>query len=96
MTPSPYTPPTRQLAPAPPQLTRSYSSPFPPVTPSFSEQKERERMSEKGLGTPTAAYLSRKLSLSNYVAPSASASASARQHSAAGRFFRAALRKQRW
>ena len=73
---SPYTPPTRQLAPAPPQLTRSYSSPFPPVTPSFSEQKERERMSEKGLGTPTAAYLSRKLSLSNYVAPSASASSS--------------------
>ena len=31
-------------------------------------------MSEKGLGSPTAAYLSRKLSLSNYVAPSASTS----------------------
>ena len=33
-------------------------------------------MSEKGLGSPTAAYLSRKLSFSNYVAPSAQPSSS--------------------
>ncbi|KAI0370461.1 hypothetical protein BV20DRAFT_979604 [Pilatotrama ljubarskyi] len=73
---------SRHLAvPAPPQLTRSMSSPFPTLSPSFMEaqghwkereQKEHERMSERGLGTPTAAYLSRKLSLSNYVAPSTS------------------------
>ncbi|KAI0673882.1 hypothetical protein C8Q78DRAFT_1068106 [Trametes maxima] len=79
---SPF-PSTRQLAPpAPPQLTRSVSSPFPATSPSFSdvqgqwkerEQKEREKMSERGLGSPTAAYLSKKLSLSNYVAPSTSA-----------------------
>ena len=71
---SPYTPPTRQLAPAPPQLTRSLSSPFPTVTPSLAEreQKERELMTKRGLGSPTAAYLAKKLSLSNYVAPSAS------------------------
>ncbi|RPD64597.1 hypothetical protein L227DRAFT_261642 [Lentinus tigrinus ALCF2SS1-6] len=70
---SPYTPPTRQLAPAPPQLTRSLSSPFPSVTPSFSEreQKERDLMTKRSLGSPTAAYLAKKLSLSNYVAPSA-------------------------
>ena len=73
---SPYTPPTRQLAPAAPQLTRSLSSPFPVLTPTVAErdQQEREKMSEKGLGSPTAAYLSRKLSLSNYVAPTASTS----------------------
>ncbi|KAI0756242.1 hypothetical protein C8Q80DRAFT_1264325 [Daedaleopsis nitida] len=70
---SPYAPPTRQLAPAPPQLTRSYSSPFPPIVSSHIE-REREKMSEKGLGTPTAIYLSKKLSLSNYVAPSAQTS----------------------
>ncbi|KAI0652607.1 hypothetical protein C8Q79DRAFT_997602 [Trametes meyenii] len=79
---SPF-PSTRQLAPpAPPQLTRSVSSPFPATSPSFNdvqgqwkerEQKEREKMSERGLGSPTAAYLSKKLSLSNYVAPSTSA-----------------------
>ncbi|KAI0640169.1 hypothetical protein C8Q77DRAFT_1045344 [Trametes polyzona] len=76
---SPYLP-SRQLAvPAPPQLTRSMSSPFPAMSPSFTdvqgqwkdrELKEREKMSERGLGSPTAAYLSKKLSLSNYVAPS--------------------------
>ncbi|KAH9932136.1 uncharacterized protein BXZ73DRAFT_90052 [Epithele typhae] len=68
---SPYAPPTRQLAPAPPQLVRSTSSPYPVLTPSTAErdQKERERMSEKGLGAPTAAYLARKLSFSNYVSP---------------------------
>ncbi|KAM5539942.1 hypothetical protein V8D89_006445 [Ganoderma adspersum] len=70
---SPYAPPTRQLAPAPPQLTRSISSPLPPLE---RDQSEREKMSEKGLGSPTAAYLSRKLSFSNYVAPSAQASSS--------------------
>ncbi|CDO74423.1 Carbohydrate-Binding Module Family 21 protein [Trametes cinnabarina] len=75
-------PSSRQLAPpAPPQLTRSMSSPFPSMSPSFDaheqwkerEQKEHEKMSEHGLGTPTAAYLSKKLSFSNYVAPSTSA-----------------------
>ncbi len=70
---SPYVPPTRQLAPVSPQLTRSISSPLP--TPEH-DQSEREKMSEKGLGSPTAAYLSRKLSFSNYVAPSAQASSS--------------------
>ncbi|KAH9897637.1 hypothetical protein C8Q73DRAFT_641564 [Cubamyces lactineus] len=74
---------SRQLAPpAPPQLTRSMSSPFPAMSPSFTdvqgqwkerEQKEHAKMSEHGLGTPTAAYLSKKLSFSNYVAPSVSA-----------------------
>ena len=70
---SPYAPPTRQLAPAPPQLTRSISSPFPILAPPSAEHQaqDRERMSEKGLGSPTAAYLARKLSLSNYVAPAA-------------------------
>ncbi|OSD00901.1 carbohydrate-binding module family 21 protein [Trametes coccinea BRFM310] len=69
---SPF-PSSRQLAPpAPPQLTRSLSSPFPSMSPSF-EEKERERLSERGLGSPTAAYLSKKLSFSNYVAPSANA-----------------------
>ena len=70
---SPYAPPTRQLAPAAPQLVRSLSSPYPSLG---RESSEWEKMSEKGLGTPTAAYLSRKLSLSNYVAPSAQASSS--------------------
>ncbi|TBU38906.1 hypothetical protein BD309DRAFT_902684 [Dichomitus squalens] len=70
---SPYTPSTRQLAPTAPQLVRSMSSPYP----NFGrENNEWEKMSEKGLGTPTAAYLSRKLNLSNYVAPSAQASTS--------------------
>ncbi|KAI0354710.1 hypothetical protein OH77DRAFT_1425817 [Trametes cingulata] len=78
---SPFASPRHLAVPAPPQLTRSMSSPFPTLSPSFTEvqgqwkereQKEHERMSERGLGTPTAAYLSRKLSLSNYVAPSMS------------------------
>ncbi|KAI0800511.1 hypothetical protein C8Q74DRAFT_1191747 [Fomes fomentarius] len=70
---SPFSPPTRQLAPAPPQISKSYSLPFPSNVASLAEraQREREGMSEKGLGIPTAAYLSKKLSLSNYVAPSA-------------------------
>ena len=65
----------RRLALRPPQLTRtrSYSSSFPPDTPSFNEQ-EHERMFEKGLGTPTAAYLSEKLN--NYIAPLACSSSS--------------------
>ncbi|PIL31271.1 hypothetical protein GSI_05969 [Ganoderma sinense ZZ0214-1] len=70
---SPYAPPTRQLAPAPPQLTRSISTPLPTLG---RDQSEQEKMSEKGLGSSTAAYLSRKLSFSNYVAPSAQASSS--------------------
>ncbi|KAI0778891.1 hypothetical protein BD413DRAFT_609439 [Trametes elegans] len=78
---SPF-PSSRRLAvPAPPQLTRSLSSPFPTLSPSLTdvqgqwkerEEKERERMTERGLGSPTAAYLSKKLSLTNYVAPTAS------------------------
>lgn len=70
---SPFSPPTRQLAPAPPQISKSYSLPFPSNVASLAEraQREREGMSDKGLGIPTAAYLSKKLSLSNYVAPSA-------------------------
>ncbi|KAI8981346.1 hypothetical protein BD414DRAFT_387468, partial [Trametes punicea] len=79
---SPF-PSSRHLAPpAPPQLIRSMSSPFPTLSPSFTdsqedwkvhEVRERERMSERGLGSPTAAYLSKKLSFSNYVAPFAPA-----------------------
>ncbi len=73
---APYAPPTRQLAPAPPQLTRSLSSPFPPVNPTFAEreQDQRELVTRRSLASPTAAYLSKKLSLSNYVAPTASSS----------------------
>ncbi|KAI1790957.1 hypothetical protein LXA43DRAFT_457255 [Ganoderma leucocontextum] len=70
---SPYAPPTRQLAPTSPQLTRSISSPLPALG---RDRSEREKMSERGLGSPTAAYLSKKLSFSNYVAPSAQASSS--------------------
>ncbi|KAI0829006.1 hypothetical protein BC628DRAFT_1315760 [Trametes gibbosa] len=79
--PSPFAT-SRQLAvPAPPQLTRSVSAPFPAMMPSFMDgqgqwkdhdQRQREKMSERGLGSPTAAFLSKKLVLSNYVAPSSS------------------------
>ncbi|KAH9854316.1 hypothetical protein C2E23DRAFT_875289 [Lenzites betulinus] len=78
---SPFASPRQLAVPVPPMLTRSISSPFPPMSPSFMDghgqwkdrdQREREKMSEHGLGSPTAAYLSKKLVFSNYVAPSSS------------------------
>ncbi|EIW63916.1 uncharacterized protein TRAVEDRAFT_61761 [Trametes versicolor FP-101664 SS1] len=79
--PLPFVPSRQMAMPLAPQLTRSLSSPFPAMSPSFNEvqgqwkereQGDRQKMSEHGLGSPTAAYLSKKLSLSNYVAPSTS------------------------